>query len=110
MKKTTSKDWWKVNGTGAKDLKKASTSGLRKLDDFEVLKADKAYEALEDIPNFISIAELASKLGISKSLIRQDIRAGLLPAEAIGRQYRIDPRNVKAYLSAKRDQIRRKSA
>ena len=48
---------------------------------------------------FLSIEEVADFLGVNYQLIYRLVRAGELPAARLGRVYRIDRRDLEAYLS-----------
>ena len=48
---------------------------------------------------FLSIEEVADLLGVNYQLIYRLVRAGELPAARLGRVYRIDRRDLDAYLS-----------
>jgi excisionase family DNA binding protein len=48
---------------------------------------------------YLSIEEVADLLGVNYQLIYRLVRAGELPAARLGRVYRIDRRDLEAYLS-----------
>jgi excisionase family DNA binding protein len=45
--------------------------------------------------NLLGTAEVAKRLGVSQDRVRALIKAGRLPAEKLGRDYFIEPKNLK---------------
>jgi putative molybdopterin biosynthesis protein len=59
--------------------------------------------ALEE-PPFYSVERLARRLAISERTVREILNRGEIPCYRIGRQRRIDPRDVEAYIARQREQ------
>jgi excisionase family DNA binding protein len=51
-----------------------------------------------EVPNLLSLAEVAMKLGVSAATVRRIEASGDLPAVRVRRQLRFDPADVRAYL------------
>lgn len=103
VKKKLDKNWWQSGGKPKTVTFPEPKPANVTLEDFEVFRSEENYDSLEDIPNLISVAAMAKKFNVSTSTLRQDIRRGLLPATKFGHVWRIDPRNIKSYLAAKRE-------
>jgi len=54
------------------------------------------------MPQLLSIAETADRLGVSPKTVRRQIAAGDLPAHRIGRRVLIDPRDLDLFLFDRR--------
>jgi excisionase family DNA binding protein len=55
----------------------------------------------------ITTAQAAALLGVSPHEVRRLCRLGLLPAQRVGRDWLIDPRDARAYVRAPRGSVKR---
>lgn len=58
--------------------------------------------ALESPPPLLEVAHVAHRLGYGQAFVRQLIAGGALPAIRLGRRWRIDPRDLEAFINARR--------
>ena len=63
-----------------------------------------APEEPEAPPALIDLPDAARRLGISLTTLRRLIAAGELPIVTIGRAYRVDPRDLDAFIDAHKRQ------
>lgn len=54
-------------------------------------------------PALIRLEETARRLGVSMTTVRRLIEAGELPAVRVGRVYRMDPRDLDAFIQAHKE-------
>jgi len=53
-----------------------------------------------NLPEFLTVADVAKRLGVSQPFVRTEVRAGRLHAVRVGRRFfRITPADVEAWLS-----------
>lgn len=50
----------------------------------------------------LKVADVAQRLGVDSFTVRRWITAGDLPAYKIGREWRVEPGDLEAYLAARR--------
>jgi excisionase family DNA binding protein len=53
-------------------------------------------------PRLLEVAQVAHRLNMGEAFVRRLIRAGKLPAHRIGKQLRVDPVDLQAYIDAQR--------
>lgn len=53
-------------------------------------------------PQLLEVAHVAHRLSASQEYVRELIRKGRLPAIQIGRRYRVDPADLKAFIDKHR--------
>jgi len=54
------------------------------------------------VPGLLEVAHVAHRLSASQEYVRELIRKGRLPAIQIGRRYRVDPVDLKAFIDKHR--------
>jgi excisionase family DNA binding protein len=53
---------------------------------------------------YLTVADVAKQLQISEDTVRRWIKSGKLPALKIGKEWRVDPEELKAFLAQSRKQ------
>lgn len=51
---------------------------------------------------YLTVADVAKQLQISEDTVRRWIKSGKLPALKIGKEWRVDPEELKAFLAQSR--------